>query len=333
MNPGRPPLLALTGVRFVAAIFVVFYHYAPLGLPSLLDNAVRNGHLAVGLFFVLSGFVLAYNYAGSTVVWRKFWLARFARIYPAYLLGFLLMAPAVAFRYPDNPLKLAVAGLAAGTLVQGWFPGLELVWNGPGWSLASEAFFYLLFPILLPVLESLSRPGLWFIGGLCCVAALAAGDVLAYLPLLRLPEFVLGIAVGLLFLRYRAQAPRIASTIALACFMVVPPDALPAGPRNAVASALFATFLSAIAARRGFLASPLMTRLGDASYATYILQSPVMAYFLLATQGVVSRTSLTWSQFALYGTTLLVVSFVCFNWLERPARRWIIKVGEPKKEM
>src|SRR5262249_9958006 len=124
-------------------MLVVCYHYAPPGMPRLFDNIARNGHLAVGLFFVLSGFVLAYNYAGREVSARKFWLARFARIYPAYLLGFLLIAPAVVFRYQDNPGKLTASGLAAGTLLQAWIPRLELAWNGPGWSLSNEAFFYL----------------------------------------------------------------------------------------------------------------------------------------------------------------------------------------------
>ena len=176
-------------------------------MPSLLQNAVRNGHLAVGLFFVPSGFVLAYNYAGRAVIAQKFWLARFARIYPAYLFGFLLIAPAVMVRLQGDPVKLAASGLAAGTLLQGWIRGLELVWNGPGWSLSNEAFFYLLFPMISPLLEALSRRALWIAVAVCCVAAASAGEVWMYFPLFRLPEFVLGIAAGLMFLRDPVRAP------------------------------------------------------------------------------------------------------------------------------
>jgi hypothetical protein len=93
----RKPIRPLTGLRFFAAPHVVWFHYAP-GLPHWPGNIVRNGYMAVALFFVLSGFVLAYTYEGRTVEPRRFWLARFARIYPGYLTAFCLIAPAVALR-------------------------------------------------------------------------------------------------------------------------------------------------------------------------------------------------------------------------------------------
>src|SRR5688572_17859609 len=197
--PNRTAIASLTGIRFFAAIHVVFFHYAP-GLPHYLGNVVQNGYLAVGLFFVLSGFVLTYNYGDRKIEPRRFWLARFARIYPAYLLGFLLIAPAVIVRLQGDPVKLAASGVAAAALLQGWIPGLALVWNGPGWSLSVEAFFYLLFPLMLPVLARLSTRGLWLAGGACCLLAALAGERFMYVPLFRLPEFGLGIAMGLLFL-------------------------------------------------------------------------------------------------------------------------------------
>ena len=76
-----------------------------------------------------------------------------------------------------------------------------------------------------------------------------------------------------------------------------------------------------------------MAGLGDASYAIYILQSPVIAYFLLGTQGVGSCTPLNWSQITVYSAILIGLSLVCFDWLETPARRWILKARAAKKEM
>lgn len=336
MNPGRPPLDALTGVRFLAAMYVVWFHYAPADMPRLLRNAVLNGHLAVGLFFVLSGFVLAYNYAGRKVAPRKFWLARFARIYPAYLLGFVLIAPAVIVRLQHDPFKLAASGLAAGTLLQGWIPGLALMWNGPGWSLSNEAFFYLLFPAVLPWLQSLSRRSLWTVAAACCMAAACAGESVQYVPLFRLPEFVLGVATGLLYLDRRAGGWLWQSAAAVGLFLLLPPDSLPAGIRNAIAAPLFAVLVYALASSEGILTSRPMRKLGDASYAIYILQSPVMAYFLLATQGMSAggtRSPLTWMQFTLYCAILTGVSIACFEWWETPARRWILGAGAPKKEV
>jgi len=65
----RPVLNALTGIRFIAALYVVLFHYLDparldLALPAhfAVYHLVRYGYVGVSVFFVLSGFVLAYNY-------------------------------------------------------------------------------------------------------------------------------------------------------------------------------------------------------------------------------------------------------------------------------
>src|SRR5579863_596949 len=94
----RPPLQALTGVRFLAAFYVVLFHSLPwlrnkYQVPETLQIFLGNGYLAVSLFFILSGFILAYTYEGQIEGSRnlfRFWQARFARIYPVYFLSLLL---------------------------------------------------------------------------------------------------------------------------------------------------------------------------------------------------------------------------------------------------
>jgi peptidoglycan/LPS O-acetylase OafA/YrhL len=83
-------LEGLTGIRFFAAMGVVLFHvgYTPVARLSPLLGAVSgHGYAAVGLFYVLSGFVLAYTYAGRRPDVRAFYVARFARVYPLYLLA------------------------------------------------------------------------------------------------------------------------------------------------------------------------------------------------------------------------------------------------------
>ncbi len=99
----REPLVALTGLRFLLAIWVVCYHFRPpldsvlAGVPVLLagvKHLLATGYVAVGAFFVLSGFVLAYNYdfrAARPGKYTRFGIARFSRIYPLYLCALLLM--------------------------------------------------------------------------------------------------------------------------------------------------------------------------------------------------------------------------------------------------
>jgi peptidoglycan/LPS O-acetylase OafA/YrhL len=230
---------ALTGLRFLAALHVVLFHFAKPCMdtaPEGLRNWVGSGYSAVGVFFVLSGFVLAWNYldgdgrmeTGS----RAFWAARVARVYPVYLLTFLLAAPpTIAASVRDNgwmvaSVKLTVGALGALALLQAWVPRLALYWNPPGWSVSVEAFFYALFPRLARWLPRL-RPSLlpvalgaaWVLGlvpPLLYLWLLPDGpgpvDVhfggtwlngLKFHPLMRLPEFVFGVLLGWYFVRER----------------------------------------------------------------------------------------------------------------------------------
>jgi peptidoglycan/LPS O-acetylase OafA/YrhL len=95
----RQALPALTGARFVAAIVVVLFHTVlpRLGEDGLLVRLLGGGYLGVSFFFVLSGFILAYTYLHDTSALRAsrraFWRARFARVYPVYVLALVVAAP------------------------------------------------------------------------------------------------------------------------------------------------------------------------------------------------------------------------------------------------
>ncbi|HEX2350421.1 MAG TPA: acyltransferase, partial [Ktedonobacterales bacterium] len=236
----RKSLDALTGARFFAAFWVVCYHFAsdfrlePLpgkpaanaALPSGVGLVLLQGHLAVDFFFLLSGFILAYTYVtpGGTLRGssREFWVARIARIYPVYLLGLVLALPEYLTVEPNHAI-LAVSGVAHLTMLHAWLP-FTLDWNQPSWSLSVESFFYLLFPLVLPLAGRLRRAGLWLLLAAAWLwfmavdfalviigkAGLASGanwnNFARYNPLISFPEFIAGMALGLLFVRYGADA-------------------------------------------------------------------------------------------------------------------------------
>ena len=114
-------------------------------LPHALETFLSHGYLAVGLFFLLSGFILAYTYDGNIDGHAnrvRFWEARFARIYPVYLLS-LVMAFAFAGELALGTRAAVVA------MVQAWNPfnpDMAGAWNYPAWTLSAEAFFYICFP-------------------------------------------------------------------------------------------------------------------------------------------------------------------------------------------
>ncbi len=234
MKPALRPLPALTGLRFLAAFHVVVFHYMDRsGLPARLASVLDSGPNSVTLFFVLSGFILAYSYLGSEpdarVPKRAFWVARLARVYPVYLLGLVLAAPVFVGKVLQQQgftggalLDIAGVGAAVGGLFQAWVPAAACQWNCPSWSLSVEAFFYLVFPFAaLPVLRMSARSlrvalvlsmltGVALMGAWFYVLAhvLTPGGPIdpeawkvvgAYNPLLRLPQFLCGVFLGRLF--------------------------------------------------------------------------------------------------------------------------------------
>jgi peptidoglycan/LPS O-acetylase OafA/YrhL len=141
--PGRDPtqkapLPALTSIRFFAALWVVVFHLQAAGFSTggeasntgWLHNLLSTGYCGVGLFFVLSGFILTYNYLTLDTHGRRlqhYWVARAARILPLYFFGLALDSPSViagTLKTGVTPANIAwIAGvlLACVLLMQAWY--------------------------------------------------------------------------------------------------------------------------------------------------------------------------------------------------------------------
>src|SRR5579859_6972491 len=96
-------LNALTGLRSFAAVNIVFFHFSnPLWFGPLAP-VVNAGYASVSFFILLSGYVLAYNYAAraraGTLDVVRFYKARFTRLYPIYLLSLLLAWRVISQEY------------------------------------------------------------------------------------------------------------------------------------------------------------------------------------------------------------------------------------------
>jgi peptidoglycan/LPS O-acetylase OafA/YrhL len=259
----RPKSLdGLTMARFVAAACVVVSHLHGRGMIQAgeLHTFLDGGRPAVAFFFVLSGFVLAYNYRDlpDRVAVQGFWVARFARLYPIHLLGLAIAAVpmsvliangnaallgsgyglktsyGVVAGHQIGAFDLAAVSLAAQLLMlTAWLPfaPVNQPWNGPAWSISCEAFFYAAFPALVRPIQHLSTrrmllglAGLWALQG-AWVAALqlvgAKGFLISQFPLTHLFEFVLGIAVAQLFIRHEFDwLRRRAGVVLLGCAAV-----------------------------------------------------------------------------------------------------------------
>lgn len=144
---------SITGLRAVAALGVYLNHFGnPTWFPNSLSNIQSNGGLAVPFFFVLSGFVLTLAYDGQKIDARAFYLNRLARIGPTYFVALFIAVSYVSlsgFTF-DHIFIMHLLGL------QAWFPTSDsgFAFNGPGWTISVEIFFYALFPILFSLLNS-----------------------------------------------------------------------------------------------------------------------------------------------------------------------------------
>ena len=180
----RAEIPGLTGLRFVAAISVAIAHGAdqvlklqdaPFHLTFWLPQLAGFG---MSLFFVLSGFVIHYNYRlavtteGPRGLSGFFW-ARFARLYPLYL--FVILIDVVLGRklsdymagHNDDFLDVLRALPYYLSFTQSWlykpFDGASLIYvtgvnSSLTWSISTEWFFYLAYPAVAAILLLVKRP-------------------------------------------------------------------------------------------------------------------------------------------------------------------------------
>jgi peptidoglycan/LPS O-acetylase OafA/YrhL len=150
-SPARKPQLpALTGIRTLLAVGIMLFHFTPPHMGPFYP-VIDNSFVFVGFFILLSGFILAYNYADRpTLNKRDFWLARFARLYPVYLLSLVLFFGMLANEWHAHSHPEFFAGVILTPLMlQSWSPTLATFWNTVAWTLSVEAMLYIAFPWML----------------------------------------------------------------------------------------------------------------------------------------------------------------------------------------
>ena len=358
----RARLPALTSLRFFAAFHVVIFHFQAMQVflgPSWFQKLSSIGYVGVSFFFVLSGFILVYTYASRPMILKDFWRARFARIYPAYAFSLLVTAPFFFFAvltmnipfFAWAKAHLKFVSVLVVSLLQAWVPPAALSWNAVAWSLSVEAFFYLLFPFLLLFFVRRSPAQLFLIAAASWLTSLALSvsyvllnpdhlsvvnsdvlgafwlNALKFHPLARLPEFLLGMACGFLFLRSRREsklALRLVISGMAAFVVVVYFSALIPYPilHTALLAPAFAAIVYAFALRPkwgAILENRLLVLCGDASYSLYLLHSMIIGmYFHNMTGQLRHQTPLGVLVFVILAVT---ISALVYRFIEEPARR------------
>jgi peptidoglycan/LPS O-acetylase OafA/YrhL len=413
VKPDQIP--SLTGLRFVAVMSVVVAHGRQLlAVPNAvidLDLWLTSGaQLGMTLFFVLSGFVIHYNYdelitktplAGfATFIW-----ARFARLYPLFFAVILIEiftgteSTNFLSGQADSFDQLVRALPYYFTLTQSWFYSLgkatSLVYvmqraGPPTWSISTEWFFYMAYPVCMLALIRLRSPKTIMMGAVVfCVAwtwfalnlsehsagieawaishfgplAHTAGNQHAFLlwlpyfsPYVRIGEFLLGALTAQFYLATAATPQSrieklfgsILTLVAAASFPTI--LFLTYSPTHSIAffhllernfglapSAAVLLFCAAryktILART--LSTPLIVRLGDASYSIYLLHVLVFALIggnALLDMGDYASPWLSVAMLAARWTVatglLFVLAIGSYRTIEIPARRFLRSMPE-----
>lgn len=200
----------LTSLRFVFALMVFAAHCYEIN-PHFSHFLYKEGFVGVSFFFVLSGFIIAYNYQRKIecreVSRRKFWIARFARIYPLHLATLILSLLTGGYLLAIN-WDTTLIFMCQLFLVHPFVPQMDYFFsfNSPSWSLGCEQLFYFLFPFLVLWLNNTRRLfGVLVMTSLIVVLGMyftPEEQIRAYWyvnPLTRLPDFLVGMLLFQLY--------------------------------------------------------------------------------------------------------------------------------------
>ena len=190
MNQNHKYLSNLTPLRGIAALLVGVYHFefsvARFISPSQ-SLFFERCYLMVDLFFVMSGFIMLHVYGKSfynsisKINLRKFFIARFARVYPLHffaLSALIVFAIKLFPTYPNeiyNPSAIVTNYL----LLQSYNIHKTATWNIPSWSISAECLAYLFFPFLALLINKKKKIA---IGVVCIFILLSYVSIIWFLP-------------------------------------------------------------------------------------------------------------------------------------------------------
>lgn len=359
------PLPALTGLRFIAALAIFLSHYKISGGAGTLSRMAGAGYVGVTFFFILSGFVISYNYLdvferNVSKNTPRYLLARFARVYPLYI--FLIVYAWLAGGASASLLPYLLAA-------QAWSPDINVAYGiiGPAWSISVEAFLYLSFPLIIiffrkvGILQSASKT---LMAGLIIMLVMTSlplefvlagngGNIHSFFlpssshrwlyrfPLARVMDFMLGILAAIYLKRFIRRADvRIKTQLSVLTWVSIVAVLLMMSSEGLfyrafgwdAAYALPFTFIIL-----GFAVnqtSPLarvlsckpMILLGESSFAFYLVHT--MIYELHTSAGIATHTGTFYLMFLMMAISLSVGLHVV---IEKPCRNFILALGRSRR--
>lgn len=341
---------ALTGVRGVAAGLVVLYHFGDVRLyngGSLDYFSIPLGYLAVDLFFMLSGFVIALTYrdklaVGDTRAFLDFMWKRVARLYPAYfIIGLFYVAKIAAGLSGNDTLAMFSSWDIVGNMLMlsGWGLYVQPL-IGVAWAASAEMGSYLLAPLLIAVTLRRSPLVCTLVAvagllGICAVAMSGRGasgplDVVngnSFYPMLRA---VSGFAIGMALFRFTSTVNRLSplqQDVVLAVLLVAIAATMAWVQSDLLLYALLVP-LVAVLSRDGRLAQALfgnavVYRLGIISYSIYLIHPLFVSFAVKMWRALGESPQSYYLATGLCLVAILALSELSYRLVEMPGRNAI----------
>ena len=335
---------------------IVFFHFSNPRWFGPLAPLVDGGYVGVSFFFVLSGFILSYNYGGrdTPLPRMNFWRTRLSRLYPIYVLSLLVSYRVLMEEWHAQTHAHFFQGIVLTPLMlQGWIPAVATFWNTPGWTLSCEVFFYALLPWLVALRWPKSFPRLLGMLVLLWLAGLALPSLYDWLhpdgiahidrysygfwlravkfsPLPHFPEFLFGMTVARLHAVVRlgnAQRFLLAAAGLLGLLEVMRySDSLPfLLLHDGLLMPVVGMTLLGLAGEHllaDFFSLWPFVALGEASYCMYLLHFnlwDLVHHFHLWERLHVAAFD-PWISYAF----VIAAALAAYRWVEKPGRKWML---------
>ena len=327
-------LSLLNLLRFLAAIHVVSCHFMPncQWMNHFIYDFIKNGNIAVIFFFVLSGFVMVLAYGKNKISIKNFYVKRFARLYPVYILA-LLFAVGYTFIFGRKLLPIEQGYEIFYMLgVQSWFSGHETVANPPAWSLSVEFVFYFLFPLVFPFVQRNKKLMLIVISFFWSLTVLwffskhnfnsSDVDLFNFHPIYHLSTFFIGVFTGIIWIQNKDKFNfKLTWTVILLLLIIcLIPLPLFYKNHNPILAPLFALFIFFIASyenKKSIKNYKLFNFLGSLSYGIYILHWPLNLYYRFLVDSFNMSEMVVFLGLVVF---LIVVSVLVFKYFEQPLK-------------
>jgi peptidoglycan/LPS O-acetylase OafA/YrhL len=320
------------------------------GVPFLKHIFTTGGRLGVECFFVLSGFILTYNYQrlliDKKISVKQFYKARFARIYPLHFL--MLIVTVVATPSIVLNVEYLMQFVTNLTLTQSFIPQSKFyfAFNAPSWSISDEMFFYITFPFIVCFaaenVKTFRTMLLAVAGFILILPFFIAHDVQFYLfcinPVFRLVDFCLGIALFQFCSQLEKYHPRLLNNVIggvieafsllllivfyCASYYIPPVYRFAMWYWIPVGGVIGMFYLSRNGAVSRVLNNKIFVKLGEISFGFYLIHQ----WFGWKFHGFLAKINVELDyiySLSIVFVITLVSSYVSYKWFEQPVNRWL----------